>query len=115
MTDCTYQGRIESPRGIGFFSRGLFVAIAGAVAAEALCLLPVLGALLTILPEAASWALVVMLTALGFAGVLLSTLLNFSDARRLTLVLLFATALLCSGFAALMGWFAVSGATNSWF
>jgi hypothetical protein len=40
---------------------------------------------MTILPEAARWALVVMLTALGFAGVLLSTLLNFSDARRLTL------------------------------
>jgi hypothetical protein len=56
-----------------------------------------------------------MLMALGFAGVLLSSLVNFSDARRLRLVVLFATALLCPGFAALLGWFAVSGATNSWF
>jgi hypothetical protein len=80
---------------MGFFSSGLFVAISGAVAAAALCLLPVLEAPLTILPEAACWALVAMLMALGFAGVLLSTLLNFSDARRLTLVVLFSTALLC--------------------
>jgi hypothetical protein len=114
MTDCTYQCLSESPRGIGFFSSGLLVAIAGAVAAAALCLLPVLEAPLTILPEAARWASVVTFMALSFAGALLSTLLNFSDARRLTLVVLFANARLCSGFAALMVWFAVSGATNSW-
>jgi hypothetical protein len=35
MTDCTHQGRIESARGIGFFSSLLFVAIVGAVAATA--------------------------------------------------------------------------------
>ena len=77
MTDCTYQGGIESARGTGFFSSGLFVAIAGAVAAGALCLLPVLGAPRTILPEAACSALVVMLMTLGFAGVLLSTAAEF--------------------------------------
>ena len=56
MTDCTCQGRIESARGIDFFSSGLFVAIAGAVAAAALCFLPAFEAPLTILPEAARWA-----------------------------------------------------------
>jgi hypothetical protein len=114
MANCTYQGRIESPRGMGVFSSGLFVVIAGTVAGAALCLLAVFGTPQTILPETARWVLVVMLMALGFAGVILGALLNLPDTRRLTLVVLFATALLCSGFAALMGWFAVSGATNSW-
>jgi hypothetical protein len=103
MANRAYQNRIESPRGVGHFSSGLFVAIAGTFVATALCLLPVLETPHTILPDAARWALIVILIALGFAGVVLSTLLNLSDTRRLTLVLLFATALLCSGFAALMG------------
>ena len=112
MVNGAYQNRIESPRGIGLFSSTLFVAIAGTFAATALCLLLVLETPHTILPEAVRWALVVIFMAWGFAGVVLSTLLNLSDTRRLTLVVLFATALLCSGFAALMDWFAVSGATK---
>ena len=51
---------------------------------------------------------------LGFSGVLVTTLLNLSDATRRTLVVLFAAALLCSGFVALVDWFAVSGASGGW-
>jgi len=54
-------------------------------------------------------ALVVMV--LGFAGVLVSTLLDLPNTMRRTLVL-FAAALLCSGFVALVGWFTVSGASS---
>ena len=56
-------------------------------------------------------ALVVMV--LGFAGVLVSTLLDLPNTMRRTLVL-FAAALLCSGFVALVGWFTVSGASSCW-
>jgi hypothetical protein len=59
-------------------------------------------------------ALVVMVMVLGFSGVLVSTLLNLPDIMRRTLVVLFATRLLCSGFVALVGWFAVSGASSCW-
>lgn len=57
-------------------------------------------------------ALVVMV--LGFAGVLVSTLLDLPNTMRRTLVVLFAAALLCSGFVALVGWFTVSGASSCW-
>ena len=114
MTNCAYQSRIEFPRGIGLFSSGLFVVIALTTAAAGLCLLPLLGTPQTILPETVRWPVVVLLTALGFTGVLMSVLLNLPNTRRLTPMVLFVTAFLSSGFAALMGWFAVSGATYSW-
>ena len=44
----------------------------------------------------------------------MSTLLNLPDTMRRVLVVLFATALICSGFVALVWWFAVSGASNFW-
>jgi hypothetical protein len=66
------------------------------------------------LPGAGRVALVVMVMVLGFSGVLVSTLLNLPDTIRRTLVVLFATALLCSGFVALVGSFAVSGASSRW-
>jgi hypothetical protein len=50
---------------------------------------------------------------LVFSGVLVSTLLDLPETTWGTLVL-FATALLCSGFVALVGWFAVSGASSRW-
>src|SRR5882724_5655582 len=65
-----------------------------------------------VFPGAKRVALVVMV--LGFSGVLVTTLLNLSDATRRTLVVLFAAALLCSGFVALVVWFAVSGASGGW-
>jgi hypothetical protein len=58
-------------------------------------------------------ALVVMV--LGFSGVLVSTLLDLPITVRRTLVVLFAAALLCSGFVALLEWFTVSGASSCWF
>ena len=57
-------------------------------------------------------ALVVMV--LGFSGVLVSTLLDLPNTMRRTLVVLFATALLWSGFVALVAWFTVSGASSCW-
>ena len=57
-------------------------------------------------------ALVVMV--LGFAGVLVSTLLDLPNTMRRRLVVLFAAALLCSGFVALVAWFTVSGASSCW-
>jgi hypothetical protein len=51
---------------------------------------------------------------LGFSGVLVSTLLDLPNTMRRTLVVLFAAALLCSGFVALVGWFTVSGASSCW-
>jgi hypothetical protein len=57
-------------------------------------------------------ALAVMV--LGFAGVLVSTLLDLPNTMRRTLVVLFAMALLCSGFVALVAWFTVSGASSCW-
>jgi hypothetical protein len=67
------------------------------------------------LPEEARVALVVLIMALGFSGVLVSTLLNLPGTLKWTAAVLFATALLCSGFVALVGWFAVSGASSRWF
>jgi len=46
--------------------------------------------------------------------VLVTALLNLPDMTRRTLVVLFAAALLCSGFVALVVWFAVSGASGRW-
>jgi len=59
-------------------------------------------------------ALAVLAMMLSFSGVLVSTLLDLPDTTRWTLLVLFATALLCSGFVALVGWFAVSGASRRW-
>ena len=65
-----------------------------------------------VFPGAERVALAVMV--LGFAGVLVTSLLNLPYTTRWTLVVLFAAALLCSGFVALVVWFAVSGASGRW-
>jgi len=90
----------------------LFVAAAAMVAAGAFSLLPVVRISQMSLPEEARVALVVLIMALGFSGVLVSTLLNLPDTLRRTALVLFAAALLCSGFVALVGWFAVSGTSS---
>src|SRR5258708_2547049 len=100
-----------SPSGTSLFSCGFFVAVAAMVAAAAVSLLSGLGAPQTVLPAPDRVALVM---SLALSGVLLSTLLNLPDTTRVTVVVLFATALLCSGFVALVGWFAVSGASSCW-
>lgn len=112
MENSAQRSGMDSVHGASVFSSVLFVTVAAMVAAPALCLLPGTGISQMVLPGAGRVALVVMV--LGFSGVLVSTLLNLPDTMRRTLVVLFATALLCSGFVALVGWFAVSGASSCW-
>src|SRR5260370_36312128 len=94
------------------FSCGLFVTVAAILAGAALFLLPGMGMSRMVFPGAERAALAVMV--LGFSGVLVTTLLHLPGATRRTLVVLFAAALLCSGFVALVEWFAVSGASGHW-
>jgi len=67
------------------------------------------------LPEEARVALVVLTMALGFSGVLVSTLLNLPDTLRRTALVLFAAALLCFRVRLHFGLVAVSGASSRWF
>ena len=112
MDNSAHRRGMNSPSCTSLFSCGFFVAVAALVAAAAVSLLPGLGAPQTVLPARGRVALVVMVMSLAFSGVLLSTLLNLPETTRVTLVVLFAAALLCSGFVALVGWFAVSGASS---
>jgi hypothetical protein len=107
------QSGIDSVHDTSSFSSALFVTVTAMLACAALSLLPGMGMSRTVLFGAGRLTLGVMV--LGFSGVLVTTLLNLPDTMRRMLVVLFATALLCSGFAALMGWFAVSGASGHWF
>ena len=110
MENRKHQSGIDSVHDTSAFSCGLFVTIAAILAGTGLSLLPGVGVSGMAFPGAERVALVVMV--LGFSGVLVTTLLNLSDATRRTLVVLFAAALLCSGFVALVVWFAVSGASG---
>ncbi len=112
MENSTQQSEIDSLHGAGLLSSVLFVAVAAMVAVGALWLLSVLGTQQMALPGAGRMALVIMV--LGFSGVLVSALLDLPDTMRRTLVVLFAAALLCSGFVALVAWFTVSGASSCW-
>src|SRR2546429_7568169 len=94
---------MDSPSGTSLFSCGLFVAVAAMVAAAAVSFLPGLGAPQTGLPAPDRGALVVMGMSLAFSGVVLSEMLNFAGTTRGTLVVLFSTAVICSGFVALGG------------
>jgi hypothetical protein len=114
MENKTVQSGMDSVHSLGLFSSVLFVAVAATAAVAALCLLPGLGTSQMIVPGASRVALVAMVMVLGFSGVLVSALLNLPDTMRRALLVLFATALLCSGFVALVGWFAVSGASSYW-
>ena len=105
---------IDSVHGASLFSSMLLVVAAPMVVVAALCLLLGLETPQMVWPGAGRLALVVMVMALGFSGVLVSALLNLPDTMRRALLVLFATALLCSGFVALVDWFAVSGASSFW-
>ena len=115
MENSTQPTGMESPHGASQLWSVLFVTAAATVAAGAFSLLPVVRISQISLPEEARVALVVLIMALGFSGVLVSTLLNLPGTLKWTAAVLFATALLCSGFVALVGWFAVSGASSRWF
>ncbi len=114
MENRAQQSEMDSVHGASLFSSVLFVAVAAMVAVAALCLLPGLGTPQMVLPGAGRLALVVMVMVLSFSGVLVSTLLNLPATMGRTLVVLFATALLCSGFVALVARFAVNGASSCW-
>jgi hypothetical protein len=103
---------MDSLHGASRLLSALCVPVAAMVAAAALCLLFGMGTPEMVLAGAGRVALVVMVMVLSFSGLLVSTLLDLPDTMRRTLVVLFATALLCSGFAALVEWFAVSGASS---
>jgi phosphatidylserine synthase len=103
---------MESVHDASVFSSVLFVTLAAMLAGAAISLLPGLGMSQIDVPRAKPLALALMV--LAFSGVLVTTLLNLPDTMRQTLLVLCATALLCSGFAVLMGWFAVSGAGGRW-
>ena len=114
MENGAQQSRRESPHGASLLWSVLFVTAASAIAVAALCLLPGLGIPQMGLPGWGGVALVVFVMRLGFSSVLVSTLLDLPETTRWTLVVLFATALLCSGFVALVGSFAVSGGSSRW-
>jgi hypothetical protein len=114
MENGTHQTGMESPHGASLLWSVLFVTVAAMVAAAAHCLLPGLGIPQMGLPGWGWVALAVLAMMLGFSGVLVSTLLDVPDATRWTLVVLIATALLSSGFFALVRWFAVCGASSHW-
>ena len=112
MENRRQQSGIDSVNDASTFSSVLFVTGAVILAAGALSLLPGMGMSRMVFPGAERVALAVMV--LGFSGVLVTTLLNLPETTRRTLVALFAAALLCSGFVALVVWFAVSGASGCW-
>ncbi len=112
MENRKQQSGIDSVHDTSAFACGLFLTIAAILAGAGLSLLPGMGVSGMVFPGAERVALAVMV--LGFSGVLVTTLLNLSDATRRTLVVLCAAALLCSGFVALVVWFAVSGASGGW-
>jgi hypothetical protein len=115
MENSTQPTGMESLHGASQLRSVLFVTAAAMVAVAGVCLLAGTQISQTRLPEEVRVALVVIVMALGFSGVLVSTLLNLPETLRRTTLVLFATALLCSGFVALVGWFAVSGASSRWF
>ena len=112
MENRKQQSGIDSVHDRTAFLSVLFVTVAAMLVGAALSLLPGMGMSRMVFPGAERVALAVMV--LGFSGVLVTTLLNLSDATRRTLVVLFAAAFLCSGFVALVVRFAVSGASGRW-
>jgi hypothetical protein len=112
MENRKQQSEIDSVRDSSAFLSVLFVTVAAMLVGAALSLLPGMGMSWMAFPGAEHLALAVMV--LGFSGVLVTTQLNLPEATRRTLVVLFAAALLCSGFVALVVWFAVSGASGHW-
>ncbi len=113
MENRKQHGEINSVPDTSLLWNVLFITVAALLAGAALYLLPTVRMPQMVLHEAVRFA-PPLLMVLGFSGVLVSTLLNLPDATRRTLVLLFATALACSGFVALVVWFAVSGASGCW-
>jgi hypothetical protein len=112
MENRKQQSGIDSVHDTTAFLSVLFVTVAAMLVGAALSLIPGMGMSRMAFPGAECLALAVMV--LGLSGVLVTTLLNLPEATRRMLVVLFAAALLCSGFVVLVVWFAVSGASGRW-
>jgi hypothetical protein len=110
MENRKQQSGIDSVHDVSAFSCGLFATVAAIFAGAAVSLLPGMGMSRIVFPGAERVALAVMV--LGFSGVVVTSLLNLPHTTRWTLVVLFAAALLGSGFVALVVWFAVSGSSG---
>ena len=110
MENRKQQSAIDSVHETSAFVSVLFVTFAAMLVGAALSLLSGMGMSRMAFPGAERLALAVMV--LGFSGVLVTTVLNLPEKTRRTLVVLFAAALLCSGFVALVRWFAISGASG---
>src|SRR5580700_7467214 len=83
MENRKQQSGIDSVHDTSAFACGLFLTIAAILAGAGLSLLPGMGVSGMVFPGAERVALAVMV--LGFSGVLVTTLLNLSDATRRTL------------------------------
>jgi hypothetical protein len=110
MENRKQQSGADSVHDTGVLWSVLFVTLGAMLVGTALSLVPRVGMSRMVFPGVEHLALTVMV--LGFSGVLVTTLVNLPETTRRTLVVLFAAALLCSGFVALVVRFAVSGASG---
>jgi hypothetical protein len=106
-TDARFSGRLLSPLALALF--GVIIL------APMVSLLSGYGLPQIALVAKGRMALLSFAMMLGFCGLVGTALLSLSDGQRNFLTVLFGAAFLGSGFVALVGWFAVSGASGYWF
>jgi hypothetical protein len=105
-TDSRFSGGLLSPAALVLFAAIVAAAMVSIISGYGLPQIAVLARARSVLVSA------VMM--LGFCGLVLTALLGLSERLRRVLAVLFGAALLGSGFVALVGWFAVSGASGGW-
>ena len=103
-TDARFNGGLLSPVALVLFAAIVVAVLVSILSGYGLPQIAVLARARAVLVSA------VMM--LGFCGLVLTALLGLSDRLRRVLAVLFGAALLVSGFVALVGWFAVSGASG---
>ena len=102
-TDARFSGGLLSPVALVLFAVIVAAAMVSILSGYGLPQIAVLARARAVLVSVAMM--------LGFCGLVLTALLGLSDRLRRVLAVLFGAALLGSGFVALVGWFAVSGAS----
>ncbi len=105
-TDARFSDGLLSPVALVLFAAIVLAAMVSILSGYGLPQIAVLARVRAVLVSA------VMM--LGFCGLVVTALLGLSDRLRRVLAVLFGAALLGSGFVALVGWFAVSGASGGW-
>ena len=105
-TDARFSGWLLSPMALVLFAVLVAAAMVSILSGYGLPQIAVL--------TSARVALISVAMMFGFSGLVLTAFLRLSDRLRHILVVLFGAAFLCSGFVALVGWFAVSGASGGW-